>query len=67
MHKTELIYLENCQFHSSLLLELFKTANFFKKSKLKNFSISFSFSNISRTAQDISIFQKVLSSWWSKL
>ena len=32
MQKTELIYLENCQFHSGLLLELFKTANFFKKS-----------------------------------
>ena len=30
--KQELIYLENCQFHSGLLLELFKTANFFKKS-----------------------------------
>ena len=32
MQKRELIYLENCQFHSDLLLELFKTANFFKKS-----------------------------------
>ena len=32
MQKTELVYLENCQFQSYLLLELFKTANFFKKS-----------------------------------
>ena len=32
MQKTELVYLENCQFQSDLLLELFKTVNFFKKS-----------------------------------
>ena len=30
LQKTELIYLENCQVHSDLLLELFKTANFSK-------------------------------------
>ena len=55
-------HLENCQFHSGLLLELFKTANL-KKNLIRFFSLS----NISRIAQDISIFQKVLSSWWSKL
>ena len=42
MQKTELSYLLNCQFHSVLLLELFKMADFFY------------FSNISGTAQDIS-------------
>ena len=31
LQKTELIFLENWQFHTGLLLELFKTANFFKK------------------------------------
>ena len=32
MQKTELIYPKNCQFHSGLLLELFKMTDFFKKS-----------------------------------
>ena len=32
MQKTELIYLKNCQFHSGLLLELFKNGKFFQKS-----------------------------------
>ena len=64
--KTELSYLSNCQFHSVLLLELFKTANFSKNLNLRIFRY-FSFSNISGTAQDISIIQKVLSLWRSKL
>ena len=64
--KTELSYLSNCQFHSVLLLELFKTANFSKNLTLRIFRY-FSFSNISGTAQDISIIQKVLSLWRSKL
>ena len=32
MQKTELIYRKNCQFHSDLLLELFKNGKFFQKS-----------------------------------
>ena len=43
MQKTELIYRKNCQFHSDLLLELFKNGKFFQKSYLKNFSIFFFF------------------------
>ena len=31
MQKTDLSYLYNCQIHGVLLLELFKTADFFKK------------------------------------
>ena len=43
MQKTELTYLKNCQFHSGLLLELYKKGKFFQKSWLKNFSIFFIF------------------------
>ena len=35
MQKTDLSYLYNCQFHSVLLSELFKMADFFFKFNLK--------------------------------
>ena len=43
MQKAELIYLENCIFHSGLLLELFKTANFWKNLNLRIFFFFFFF------------------------
>ena len=46
-----------------LLLELFKTANFFQKILTYEFFDFFPFFNISGTAQDILTFQKVLSLW----
>ena len=55
MQKTDLSYLYNCQFHSVLLSEIFKMADFFY------------FSTISKTAQDILKIPKVLSSWCYKL
>ena len=51
--KKQLKYLQNCQFHTVLLLELLKMANFFKNLNLRKFSFV-SFSNISGTPQDIS-------------
>ena len=52
MQQTELSYPQNCQLHNVLLLELLKRP--IKKNL--NLRISFSFSNISKTAQDISKF-----------
>ena len=37
VQNTDLIYLENCQFHSGLLVKLFKTAIFFKNRNLRIF------------------------------
>ena len=66
MQETELIYPKNCRFHSGLLLELFKMADFFLNLNLRNFRF-FYFLIISGTAQDILKIQKVLSSWCYKL
>ena len=57
MQKTELIYLKNCQFHSGLLLELFKNGKFFQNLNLRIFRFIY-FWNISGTAQDILKIQK---------